>query len=170
MKILALDPALVCGYAHSDGASGTWNLADGGTGHNGLRLVRFRVHLRRALALWPTELIAYEDAGFGSPNPNIQAMHNELRGIIKLVAAEAGGVTTVGYVPTSIKKFATGDGRAKKPAMIAAYARHYPQQQIIDDNHADALWLLRFAEHRASEEQTHGVAITKKKRRAPLRR
>jgi Holliday junction resolvasome RuvABC endonuclease subunit len=135
-----------------------------------LRLVRFRDLLHVTLRACACDLIAYEDAAFGSPNPSTQAMHNELRGIIKLVAAEAGGKATVGYTPTAIKKFATGDGRAKKPAMIAAYARHYPQQQIIDDNHADALWLLRFAEHRASEEQTHGVAITKKKRRAPMKR
>lgn len=43
--------------------------------------------------------------------------------------------------PTSLKRYATGSGRAKKPAMIAACAANYgiPTK---DDNVADALHLL----------------------------
>lgn len=165
MNILALDPALHCGFAHSAGHSGVWNLADIGTGHAGLRLIRFRELLHQAHQAWGFDALAYEDASFGSPNPNVQAMHNELRGVIKLVAAEVGGKELISFVPSTLKKFATGDGRAKKPQMIAAWNRHFPTRPVTDDNEADALWVLQLAEHGAKLTSRPGVTVTKRSRK-----
>lgn len=45
--------------------------------------------------------------------------------------------------PSTLKKWATGNGRAKKPQMVKAAQILKPG--IVDDNEADALWLLNFA-------------------------
>jgi Holliday junction resolvasome RuvABC endonuclease subunit len=45
----------------------------------------------------------------------------------------------------TIKKHATGRGDAKKPEMIAAAKKRFPDQLVLDDNHADALCLLSYA-------------------------
>lgn len=45
----------------------------------------------------------------------------------------------------TLKKFATGKGNAGKPEMIAAARAKWPGAEIIDDNHADALWILEYA-------------------------
>lgn len=46
-----------------------------------------------------------------------------------------------GIYPAVLKKFATGSGKAEKKAMIAAACRRWPGITILDDNHADALFL-----------------------------
>jgi len=45
----------------------------------------------------------------------------------------------------TLKKFATGHGNAKKPEMIAAAQARFGYP-VADDNEADALWLLAYAE------------------------
>ena len=45
----------------------------------------------------------------------------------------------------TLKKFATGRGNAKKPEMIAAAQARFGYP-VADDNEADALWLLAYAE------------------------
>lgn len=139
-KILALDPANKCGYAHTDGHRGVWQLPD-----NRFRLMDFKGFIERALSQWPTEIIAYEDASFGSPNPSVQASHNELRGIIKLIASEHN-IGLLSYVPSTIKKYATGNGAAKKPQMIAAL-QSVLKIHTDDDNVADACWILDMAQN-----------------------
>ena len=46
----------------------------------------------------------------------------------------------------TLKKWATGKGNCGKPEMIAAARKRYPGIEIIDDNHADALLLLAWAQ------------------------
>ena len=119
MNVLAIDPANRTGFAHSDGHKGVECITRAVDNHPGLRLIRFEEWLVEMLAHHPTDLIAAEDASFGSPNPSIQAMHNELRGIIHLVAAEHH-IKVKLFQPTSIKVHATGRGNAKKPEMVKA--------------------------------------------------
>jgi hypothetical protein len=54
------------------------------------------------------------------------------------------GIDHTPLSPSSLKKFATGKGNSKKPAMLAA-ARQQLGYQREDDNEADALWLLEYA-------------------------
>lgn len=49
------------------------------------------------------------------------------------------GAPFIGIAPKELKKHATGKGNAKKPAMKAAAAERFPDANILDDNHADAL-------------------------------
>lgn len=144
-KILALDPANKVGYAHTSGIRGTVSIARKGD-DDGARLARFYEWLRTTLDAHETHAIAAEDASFGSRNPSVQASHNELRGIIKLVGAQAGIPVTL-YAPTTIKAFATGSGRADKAQMMAA-CRLQLRIEPSDDNEADALWILALETHR----------------------
>lgn len=45
--------------------------------------------------------------------------------------------------PSALKKFACGNGRARKPEMLRFAQALKPG--IVDDNECDALWLLHFA-------------------------
>ncbi len=142
MKVLGIDPAKRSGFYHSDGYFIAENCDRFGD-QPGQSLVRFRKLLTEILQKHPTELIAAEDASFGSPNPNVQAEHNERRGIIKLVAAELT-IDVKFFHPTSIKMFATGSGRADKAQMMRA-CKTLENLDINDPDIADAYWIMRLA-------------------------
>lgn len=146
MRILALDPATRCGWAYTDGEQtvyGVWDLGISGSEHAGKRLVRLRDRLLDLHERHGIDRIAYEAASFGSHNPNTQAFHNELAGIIRMVAADLG-VPAVPYPIGTIKKFATGSGVAKKPQMVRA-CKTILGIETEDDNVADALFVLELA-------------------------
>lgn len=151
-RILALDPASKCGYAHTSGERGCWHLKDGDARLADL----FRQIMTCAEFNGGIDLIAFEDASFGAVNPNTQAMHNELRGIIKFAAAHLGAKTVV-YHPTTIKAFATGSGRADKEQMVKA-CRSVLGIETRDDNVADACFILEMAK------QGYKPPASKKKR------
>ena len=65
-------------------------------------------------------------------------------GVLQLGCLEKG-IEYKGVGVGTIKKHATGNGHAKKDAMILAATLKWPDINIIDDNHADALWLLDYA-------------------------
>ena len=46
--------------------------------------------------------------------------------------------------PQSVKKHAVSKGNANKAQMVAAAKEKWPEQEIRDDNQADALWLLDY--------------------------
>lgn len=142
LKLLALDPATKTGWAHSNGNSGTWNLGPAEDGQ-GRRLIRLRAHIHGVHRMFGIDKIYSEAASFGSINPNTQAFHNELRGVIRMVAEEIGA-SFHEHHPTTIKAFATGNGRADKEQMMAACWKLLGVNPI-DDNHADALWILDMA-------------------------
>ena len=137
-RILALDPAQACGFAHTNGARGTWLLGKGDK-----RLVALRNQLLKADDEWGVGFIAYEDAGFGSLRARDQSYANELIGIIKHVCAELR-IENIAYKPSSIKKFATQNGFAKKAQMMRA-CETILKIKPRDDNEADALWILAMA-------------------------
>ena len=150
-NILALDPAMCTGFAHTNGQYGVWELGRGGAEHHGNRLIRFRDYLLEAAGKWGCDKIAFEDASFGSRNPAVQALHNELRGTIKLVAAELN-VPFVGYKPSSIKKFATNYGFAKKDQMIRA-AETMLGIRTQSSDVADACFILAMAQQEWQAEE-----------------
>jgi len=145
--ILALDPANRTGWAYVGAGGlrlyGAWNIAKPGDSHPGARLRRFSEGLAEFLQKFPADVIACEDAHFGTVNHETAAMHAELRGLIKLAAVTVGA-EYVAYKPSTIKKFATGYGRAKKPQMIRA-AKTVLGVDTDDDNIADALFILELA-------------------------
>jgi Holliday junction resolvasome RuvABC endonuclease subunit len=65
-----------------------------------------------------------------------------LRGVLMCVCA-AYAVQIDSIPQTKLKKLATGSGGAKKDQMIASAKVAFPDHDIIDDNTADALLLLK---------------------------
>ena len=165
MIILAIDPANTTGYALGDGqraAYGTWDLTAWGTGHPGNRLVRLHELVGRTIRDNGVELIAFEAASFGGVNQATKAAHNELRGVIRLTAAEAG-IQCQEYHPTTIKKFATGHGHATKQQMVRA-AKTLLGLETESDDVADAAFILALAQRDVARPYV-GRPVTTKKRR-----
>lgn len=143
MTILALDPAAKCGFAHSNGESGVWQITSSRDTEPGDRLERFRSLLYWAKRKWDFDCLAYEDAIMGANNFETAGMHAELRGVVKLVAKEMG-VRTVSVPPSTLKAWAVNNGRAKKDHMIRGLRTVYGIS-VSDHNQADAIWVLKWA-------------------------
>lgn len=149
MKILGLDPATVTGFAWSDGATrkhGVWNLGQHRT--QGQRLSLLASYVR---SMGPLDMIAIEAASYGAGGRlgeggaqwTTICWHNKLRGVIEMVAAELGA-RVESFHPSTIKAFATGSGRAKKPQMMRACQTHFGIVPV-DDNEADAIFICELA-------------------------
>ena len=77
-----------------------------------------------------------------NPIPQVQA---QLQAVIEIHCHDCR-IDYKGYSPGEIKKYATGKGNASKDVMLAAARERWRDIDVIDDNHADALWLLDLAE------------------------
>ena len=142
MKILALDQATKCGYAHSDGQSGVWDISVHKDESSGMRLIRLRNKLNEFIGM--VDLVAFE------------ASRNLKYGHAVRVAAEIQGTITtwcidnnveyVGISPNVIKKHATRSGNASKKQMLDAAIKKWPDKALFSDDEADALWLLDYTE------------------------
>ncbi len=146
MNILAIDPATKCGWAHSCGESGTWDLSVRRDESAGMRLIRFRGKLQEIVSNVGVDLVVYEAARHAAPNMQgaltVQAM---IQGVL-VTWCEDNHAEYRGVSPSEVKKHATGKGNANKDLMIAAARERWPEVRIQDDNQADALWILDLAE------------------------
>lgn len=140
MKILALDPATKCGWAHSDGPSGVFDLSIRRDESAGMRLLRLKGKLNEIRRDVGIELVAYEAARNAAQKmQGALVVQATMQGVI-VSWCEEHGIEYRGYSPSEIKKHATGKGNASKCDMVkAAEAKFGP---VEDDNHADALWIL----------------------------
>jgi Holliday junction resolvasome RuvABC endonuclease subunit len=146
MKILAIDPATKCGWAHSVGASGVWDLSIRRDESGGMRLLRLRAKLNAVFDDVGVDVLVFEAARNAAPKmQGALSVQSELQGVIKLWCHD-NGVEYRGYSPSEIKKHATGKGNANKDAILKAARQRWPDVEIVDDNQADALWLLDLAQ------------------------
>lgn len=141
LKILAIDPATQCGFAHTCGAHGTWDLSVRKDESNGMRLVRFEGKIYEVLHNVGIDVIAYEGpnaASGGKTNLDGFKLISKLAGIIErlceLSDAECQAVNL-----STIKKHA---GCRKKDEMLEKARLVWPDKDIQNDNESDALWLL----------------------------
>ncbi len=155
MKILALDLGTKTGWAYSGGGSGVWNLAPRRHESQGMRWIKFRQSLCEALMSVTTgDLVVYEEVArhLGTHASHIYggflAMLQEL--------CDERKIDYQGITVGTIKKAATGKGNASKEMMVNAANRFrgWDAPFITDDNEADAICLLRYA-----QEQNAGVNI-----------
>ena len=149
--ILALDPAQKMGWALL--SSG---VVTSGTAEFKRRTGRKRIpdeHLGKAfydLHKWlrgmivdkEPDCIVYEDVMRFTSSSDSKS-YGAIRGLI-LVNAAARNIPVCHFAVPSIKKFATGKGNAKKDMMIASAIEKYPDQDVLDDNQADALHILHY--------------------------
>lgn len=143
MKILALDPANLTGFAHSDGHRGVWALTRPTDRHPGDRLARLRAYLLRASEEWGFERLAYEEATFGSRHIHTIALHNRLAGVIELTAHQLGAELWP-VNPATLNNWATGYGRARDWQIIRA-ARTLLGVETDSPDVADACFVLEMA-------------------------
>lgn len=154
LPVLALDLATKTGWALRDRtgalASGMQEFALKRGESKGMRFLRFRKWLREMLSLG--EL----GQSFSETTPGLivfeQAHHRGgyatqlCVGLVTDVLAEAAreGLEHMPVHTGALKKWATGKGNSGKAVMISRAEELYPQIEIIDDNHADALLLLGY--------------------------
>ena len=144
MIVLALDLGTNCGWAiHRGGTieSGVLRLKTSRKDRPGERWIRFRSELLRLIT--GVEVVVYERV---RRHEGLEASHvyGGLRALLEMVC-ESQGRTLRTVEVAHVKQHATGKGNAGKPAMIAAArARGWAP---IDDNDADALWILDWAMH-----------------------
>jgi Holliday junction resolvasome RuvABC endonuclease subunit len=144
MNILALDPATNCGWAHSCGSSGTWDLSTRRDESGGMKFIRLKSKLEEIRKGVGVGMLVFEAARHAAPQMQGALVHQaELQGVIK-TWAEENLIIYRGYSPMEIKKHATGKGNANKLAVVIAAKVKWPGFNG-DDNEADAKWLLDLA-------------------------
>ena len=141
MRILALDPATIFGWAINKYIYGTWDLRIKKDESPGMKFIRLRAKLQELYESESIELIVFERPGGRFKNDIIS--HSKFQAIIEEFCAEKK-IEQKGYSSKEIKKFATGIGNANKLRMIEA-AKEKLEYQGNNDNEADALWILYFA-------------------------
>jgi len=98
----------------------------------------------------------------------------QVRGVI-LLTLYRHGIPSLIVAPTSLKKFATGHGQAKKDKMIQTAVAELKRE--LNDDEADAYWLSRIAQAyhdegetltRAQREVLHGIRNPKTRMQSPM--
>lgn len=146
LAILALDPATQCGWAHSNGKGGVWDLSVQRDESVGLRLLRFKGHLLKIQDTYGVSLVAYEAARHARPGmQGALVVQAEIQGVLK-EWCETEGIDYRAYSPKEVKKFATGNGNADKAAMLREAQRKWGKS-IKDHNEADARHILAMIQH-----------------------
>jgi len=146
MNILSIDPATKCGWAHTCGASGVWDLSIRKDESSGMRLIRFEGKLLEIEGSVGFDLIVFEAPTVAQgrrANLDGMKLQTKLQAIIERLVESTDGLECAGYNLQSIKSHALPKGgKRDKEAMLAAARKRWPDTEIIDDNQADALWLL----------------------------
>jgi Holliday junction resolvasome RuvABC endonuclease subunit len=140
-QVLGLDIATHTGY-YSVRESGTWNFTESKRRNGNKMHGAFRVMLLAFIRRYGIRRIVAEDV---SVNRHFYDMRRlaELRGILLEVCDEMDLPEPEFVNPATLKKFATGDGRADKAAMIRACREKY-RYEPVDDNAADACHLYHY--------------------------
>lgn len=162
MKILSLDLGTDTGYAAGDTKGrmfemGTWKLATAKEvrAWGQQRLTRRRDPRPRrlceqilALKFWP-DLIVFEDVQFASSTYQTQLWASLRTGVWTCFGDEV----SFDCVPVAtLKKFATGNGAAKKEQMkhIFIHHEHGRPAGLFDDNAIDAYFIWKWAKQNLS--------------------
>ncbi len=142
MNILAIDPATRCGWAHSDGRSGSWRLGGRSDAPIWCRLEAMRLRLEEFRGL---DLIAMEGVFAHGKHASGMLVVAQIAGIVVWWAGKHEIPVRV-WSPCEIKKYATGKGNAQKSLMLARARERWPERTWQDDNECDARWLLDLAQ------------------------
>ena len=112
----------------------------------GDRFARFQELMGQLFPVMQPELVAYEEV---MAHSSMAASHifGGFRSMLEGYCALHGRIPCKGIGVKTIKKFATGRGDATKDLMVMAARAKWPDQDVTDDNHADALWVMETAIH-----------------------
>lgn len=145
MRILALDTATHCGWAHSpSNESGVWDLTPKMDESRNIRLLSLKRHLLNIRSRLGVDAVAFESLIMRPNTGKAVMVQSEFLGVVKLWCEEED-ILYKGFLPSVIKKHATGKGNASKDRMLIWARRKWPDVKFKDDNQADAMWLLDLA-------------------------
>ena len=126
--------------------SGIWKLggkdAMGDPAAEGLIYERLAEHVFGVIDAYPVVAVVYEQPTMARGFQLCKMMG--YRAII-VMESYALGLAAHPVHCASVKLHATGNGHAKKKMMMNAAAEQWPEIDLIDDNHADALWVGKYA-------------------------
>ena len=125
----------------------------------GIRFIRFRRWLEEMLTLVRPGLCVYEAAHHrgGHATELLVGMATRLQEACAGMMIEYASIHSA-----TLKKYATGSGRADKSAMVKRAAELFPGRKIADDNEADALLLLECARAKFGTDKNRGEAKVKR--------
>lgn len=150
MIVLGIDPGSVCGWCYlASGAplregttTGFWHLTPGRGDSPGVRFLRLQAELNRleqAIGQGKIQLVVYEQQHHrGGAATAIAA---GLVATLQMWCA-ARNIDFKAVHSATLKKYATGSGRAEKEAMVAK-ARE-ALARVLTPDEADAFWLMRY--------------------------
>jgi len=142
-RILSLDVSTHCGWAVSQTIFGCWDLSIKRDESSGMRMLRFKSKVMEVIEAERINLVTFERSAGAHKSAII--VQSELHGVLKLLLEELG-IEYRAFSAKEIKSFATGNGNAGKPLMIASAKEKYGYQGK-DDNEADALHILHLTKH-----------------------
>lgn len=140
-EVLALDVAAHCGY-YSVHESGTWNFTESKRRNGNKMHGAFRTMLLSFIRAYGIRRIVAEDVSVNRHFYDLRRLA-ELRGVLLEVCDELNLPEPEFVNPSTLKKFATGDGRATKEQMMRACREKY-RYEPPDDNAADACHLYHY--------------------------
>jgi Holliday junction resolvasome RuvABC endonuclease subunit len=141
IEILALDIATRTGY-YSLMESGTWNFTESISRNNRKEHKDFRDTLMKFIVKNGIRLIVAEDLNVNNHFTDIRKLAG-FRGILFEICDELNLPEPCFVNVSTLKKWATGNGRADKEAMIQASKEKY-NYYPVDDNAADACHLFHY--------------------------
>jgi crossover junction endodeoxyribonuclease RuvC len=142
-RILALDPSQSTGWAYTRGKWGVEKFIRRPWRHPFAHYLDFRAWLLERIDTLEVEALAFE--GVLSAGGRGNGQRHEWNGIILAVAAECD-LPFYTMMPSSLKKYATGNGRAERPEMRAALKDKFGLDLAEDEHDAiAAIWVLSYA-------------------------
>lgn len=139
--VLALDIATHCGY-YSVQESGTWNFTESKKRNDNKQHKDFRDTLLSFIKDYGILRIVAEDVNVNNHFRDMRKL-SEFRGILLELCDELNLPEPEFVNVATLKKWATGNGKAGKPEMILACKDKY-RYSPIDDNAADACHLYHY--------------------------
>lgn len=134
-NVLALDIATHTGYYSMHG-SGTWNFTESMKRNNNKQHAAFRNTLIEFIQQHNIKVIVAEDVSVNNHFTDTRKL-SEFRGILMEICDTLDLPEPTFVNPTSLKKWATGNGRADKKMMME-FCRLRWKTEPVDDNEADA--------------------------------
>lgn len=150
IRALSIDPAsrlgwatldngiLECGMEHFQRRKGRKTKEDE---HVGIQFSRMEIWLWRLLKELQPDVVFYEESAGHYQSVDASRAAFGWRVLILACCARLS-IPTEGYAASTIKKYATGSGRAEKEDMIHAVSQKFKGLDIKDDNTADAVHIL----------------------------
>jgi Holliday junction resolvasome RuvABC endonuclease subunit len=160
-RILAIDPGSVTGWALrselGDVASGSFAVVtpDDTIGKRWSELLEF-------MASASPDVLVYERSAFQQRTSVASLAAGGYIAMLELFAYRRA-LRLIDVHPSTLKKWATGKGAAKKPEMVRAAQRRWPDQTVENHNQADALlvlaWAVRGSGGRPEPEEKRGTLL-----------